>query len=163
MHDSPDIENSRNRVKIVKWYRTGRKCTAHKMVIANWYNTRTHTYTHTYTQTYTRTYTRSYVHGCCTYVRTWLLYVRTWLFISMLWHRQRVFESKGDKLSSSAECRIRNRRLWNRISNRWQTDWAIEYQTKNLNSIAVPMISEHSAHCRSAFAPGCGGIHLCCC
>ena len=26
--------------------------------------------------------------------------------ISMLWHRQAIFESKGDKLSSSAECRI---------------------------------------------------------
>ena len=24
----------------------------------------------------------------------------------MLWHRQAIFESKGDKLSSSAECRI---------------------------------------------------------
>ena len=29
------------------------------------------------------------------------------LLISMLWHRQAIFESKGDKLSSSAECRIR--------------------------------------------------------
>ena len=28
------------------------------------------------------------------------------LLISMLWHRQAIFESKGDKLSSSAECRI---------------------------------------------------------
>ena len=29
------------------------------------------------------------------------------LLMSMLWHRQAIFESKGDKLSSSAECRIR--------------------------------------------------------
>ena len=29
------------------------------------------------------------------------------LLISMLWHRQAIFESKGDKLSSSAECRTR--------------------------------------------------------
>ena len=29
------------------------------------------------------------------------------LLISMLWHRQAIFESKGDKLSSSAEYRIR--------------------------------------------------------
>ena len=34
---------------------------------------------------------------------TWLL-----LLISMLWHRQAIFESKGDKLSFSAECRIRS-------------------------------------------------------
>ena len=31
------------------------------------------------------------------------------LLISMLWHRQVIFESKGDMLSSSAECRIRTR------------------------------------------------------
>ena len=37
-----------------------------------------------------------------TYIHTCLL-----LLISMLWHRQAIFESKGDKLSSSAECRIR--------------------------------------------------------
>ena len=43
-------------------------------------------------------------------------------------------ESKGDKLSSSAECRIRTQGLWNRISSRLngrlQTDWVIEDQTK---------------------------------
>ena len=38
--------------------------------------------------------------------RTYLL-----LLISMLWHRQAIFESKGDKLSSSAECRIRTQRV----------------------------------------------------
>ena len=37
-----------------------------------------------------------------TYIHTYLL-----LLISMLWHRQAIFESKGDKLSSSAESRIR--------------------------------------------------------
>ena len=36
----------------------------------------------------------------------------------MLWHRQAIFESKGAKLSSSAECRIRTQGLWNRFSNR---------------------------------------------
>ena len=30
------------------------------------------------------------------------------LVVSMLWHRQTIFESKGDRLSSSAECRIRS-------------------------------------------------------
>ena len=38
--------------------------------------------------------------------RTWLWwYTCLSLLISMLWHRQVIFESKGDKLSSSAECR----------------------------------------------------------
>ena len=52
----------------------------------------------------------------------------------MLWHRQVVFESKGDKLSSSAECRIQTQGLWNRISSRLnarkQADWAIKDQAK---------------------------------
>ena len=45
-------------------------------------------------------------------IRTWL-WRDTYLllFILMLWHRQAVFESKGDKLSSSAECRIRTQRV----------------------------------------------------
>ena len=38
----------------------------------------------------------------------------------MLWHRQAIFESKGDKLASSAECWVRIQGLWNRISIRWQ-------------------------------------------
>ena len=43
--------------------------------------------------------------------RTWLWrYTCLLLLISMLWHRQAIFESKGDKLSSSAESRIRT---WN--------------------------------------------------
>ena len=77
-------------------------------------------------------------------IRTWLWqYTCLLLLISMLWHRQAIFESKGDKLSSSAECRIRTQKgLWNRISSRlnarWQTDWAIEDQAKNFNSTACP-------------------------
>ena len=70
-------------------------------------------------------------------------YMHTYLYIfSMLWHRQAIFDSKGDKLSSSAEYGIRTQGLWNRISSRlntrWQTDWAIEDQAKNLMSIARP-------------------------
>ena len=38
-----------------------------------------------------------------TYIHTCLL-----LSILMLWHRQAIFESKGDKFSSPAECKIRN-------------------------------------------------------
>ena len=41
-----------------------------------------------------------------THTHTYLL-----LLISMLWHRQAIFESKGDELSSSAECRIRTQRV----------------------------------------------------
>ena len=64
-----------------------------------------------------------------------------WL-ISMLWHRQAIFESKGDKLPSSAECRIRTQGLRHLFASRlnacWQTNWAIEDQAKNLNSTARP-------------------------
>ena len=75
--------------------------------------------------------------------RTWLWrYTYLLLLISMLWHRQAIFESKGDKLSSSAESRIRTRGprhlFASRLNARWQTDWAIEDQAKNLNSTARP-------------------------
>ena len=65
------------------------------------------------------------------------------LLISMLWHRQAIFESKGDKLSSSAEGRIRTHQglrhqIASRLHARWQTDWAIEDQVKNLNLTARP-------------------------
>ena len=60
----------------------------------------------------------------------------------MLWQRQAIFESKEGKLSSSAECMIRTQGLRHQIASRlnarWQTDWAIEDQTKNLNSTARP-------------------------
>ena len=60
----------------------------------------------------------------------------------MLWHRQMIFKSKGDKLCSSAECRIWTRgprhQIASRLNARWQTDWAIEDQAKNLNSTARP-------------------------
>ena len=76
----------------------------------------------------------TYIH---TYIHTCLL-----LLISMLWHRQAIFESKGDKLSSSAEGRIRTQGLrylfTSRLNACWQTDWAIEDQAKNLNSTARP-------------------------
>ena len=60
----------------------------------------------------------------------------------MLWHRQAIFKSKGDKLCSSAECRIWTRgprhQIASRLNARWQTHWAIEDQAKNLNSTARP-------------------------
>ena len=60
----------------------------------------------------------------------------------MLCHRQAIFKSKEDKLCSSAECRIWTRgprhQIASRLNARWQTDWAIEDQAKNLNSTARP-------------------------
>ena len=70
------------------------------------------------------------------------IYIYLLLLISMLWHRQAIFISKGDKLCSSAECRIWTRgprhQIASRLNARWQTDWAIEDQAKNLNSTARP-------------------------
>ena len=69
--------------------------------------------------------------------RTWLWrYTYLLLLISMLWHRQAIFKSKGDKLCSSAESRIWTRdprhQIASRLNARWQTDWAIEDQAKKL-------------------------------
>ena len=92
-------------------------------------------YIHAYIHTYMHACMHAYIH---TYTHTCLL-----LLISMLWHRQAIFESKGDKLSSSAECRIRTHQdlrhqIASRLNAHWQTDWAIEDQAKNLNSTARP-------------------------
>ena len=75
--------------------------------------------------------------------RTWLWrYTYLLLLISMLWHRQAIFKLKGDKLCSSAECMIwaggPRHQIAGRLNARWQTDWAIEDQAKNLNSTARP-------------------------
>ena len=68
----------------------------------------------------------------------------------MLWHRQAIFKSKGDKLCSSAECRIWTRDPRHQIASRlnapWQTDWVTEDQANTWIRQPVPMISEHSAH-----------------
>ena len=73
--------------------------------------------------------------------RTWLWrYIYLLLLISMLWHRQALFKSKGDKLCSSAESRIwtldPRHQIASRLNARWKTDWAIEDQAKKLNSTA---------------------------
>ena len=83
--------------------------------------------------------------------RTWLWrYTYLLLLISMLWHRQAIFKSKGDKLCSSAECRNWTRgprhQIASRLNARWQTDGAIEDQAKNLNSTA-------RAYDQRAFSP----------
>ena len=62
----------------------------------------------------------------------------------MLWHRQAIFESKGDTLSSSAECWIQSLEVWDTKSPadymhaHSQTDRAIADQPKNMNSTARP-------------------------
>ena len=73
------------------------------------------------------------------------------LLISMLWHRQAIFESKGDKLSSSAEYRIRTHRASDTKS---PADWMaadkpteqLRIKLKTWTRQPIPMISEHSAH-----------------
>ena len=100
--------------------------------------------------------------------RTWL-WRKTYLLllISMLWHRQAIFESKGDKLPSSAECMIRTQGLRHLFASRlnacWQTDWAIEDQAKNLNSTARPYDQRYSGprrSCRSEDSPVLASDHM---
>ena len=77
-------------------------------------------------------------------IPTWLWrYICLLLLISILWHRQAIFESEKDKLSPSAESRILTHQglrhqIASRLNAHWQTDWAIEDQAKNLNSTARP-------------------------
>ena len=106
-------------------------------------------------------------------IRTWLWrYICLLLLISMLWHRQAIFESKGDKLSSSAECRIRTQRVSETQSS---ADWMPADKPTELSRIKLKKIELDSPslwsasiqptwpHCHLAFAPGSGDIHICCC
>ena len=104
--------------------------------------------------------------------RTWLWqYTYLLLLISMLWHRQAIFKLKGDKLCSSAECRIwtqgPRQQIASRLNARWQTDWAIEDQAKILEldspSLWSASIQPTWPHCQLTFAPGSDDIHICCC
>ena len=143
-----------------------------KMKVWDWLITYIHTYMHacmhawihTCIHTYIHRYIHSYIH---TYIHTCLL-----LLISMLWHRQAIFDSKGDKLSSFAECRIRTHQglrhqITSRLNARWQTDWAVEDQAKKLEldspSLWSASIQPTRPNSRLAFAPGSGDIHVCCC
>ena len=84
-------------------------------------------------------------------IRTWLWRYTYLLLISMPWRRQAIFESKGDKLSSSAECRIRTQRVSETQS---PADWKPADKPFELSRIKlktwtrqpVPMFSKHSAH-----------------
>ena len=84
-------------------------------------------------------------------IRTWLWrYTYLLLFISMLWHRQAIIESKGDKLSSSAECRIRTQRVSETQSSPhyMPADKLTELsriKLKNMNSTAHPYDQQASS------------------
>ena len=106
-------------------------------------------------------------------IRTWLWKYTYLLFlISMLWHRQAIFESKGDKLSSSAESRFRTQRVSDTYS---PADWMpadkptelSRIKLKNLNSTArvydQQAFSPPDPTAILAFAPGSGDIHICSC
>ena len=109
-------------------------------------------------------------------IRTWLWrYTYLLLLISMLWHRQAIFESKGDKLSSSAESRIRTQEVSETQSS---ADWMPADKPTELSRIKlktwtrqpVPMISQHSAHLtplpfgiRTWHTHIHTYIHVCCC
>ena len=105
-------------------------------------------------------------------IHTWLWrYTCLLLLISMLWHRQAIFESKGVKLFYSAECRIRTHQglrhqIATRLNARWHTAWAIKDQAKKLEldspSLWSASIQPTRPHSRLAFAPGSGDIHVCC-
>ena len=56
------------------------------------------------------------------------------LLISMLWHRQVIFESKGDKLSSSAECRIWT---WKSQDTYSPADWMPTHKPTELSRIKL--------------------------
>ena len=81
--------------------------------------------------------------------------------ISMLWHRQAISESKLNELFSSAECRIRTQGLRHhivsRVIARWQIDWAIENQAKNLRqNIHAKLVCVYFWNCAICF-----GINIC--
>ena len=94
-----------------------------------------------------------------------------WLLMSMLWHRQAIFEWKRDTLSSFAVCRIWTESVsGNESPAGWMPfDKPTEQSSiklKTWNWQPVPMISEHSAYSTPlplAFAPGFGDTHVCCC
>ena len=66
------------------------------------------------------------------------------LLIAMLWHKQAIFESRGYKWFSSAECRIRS---WEVSDTNSPADWMpIHKPTKKTwTQQVVPMTNEHSA------------------
>ena len=113
--------------------------------------------------------------------RTWLWrYTCLLLLISMLWHRQAIFESKGDKLSSSAESRIRTQGLRYLFTSRLNTCLLLlismlwhrqaifdsndmpEAALDNWQSVCNAQVSISTPVCVNfELRPGAGDIHIC--
>ena len=72
------------------------------------------------------------------------------LLILILWHKQAIFESKGDQLSSSAECRIRS---WEVQDTKSQADWMPTHKPTELSRIKQNLNSTARPHDEWAFSP----------
>ena len=85
-------------------------------------------------------------------IRTWLWRYTYLLFlISMLWHRQAIFESKGDKLSSSADSRIRTQRVSDTYS---PADWMPADKPTELSRIKFKILNSTARpYDQQAFSP----------
>ena len=100
--------------------------------------------------------------------RIWLWrYTCVLLLISMLWHGQAIFESKGDKLSSSVKCSVRNRVS----ATESLADWMSADKPTELSRIKLKLelniphlwsasIRPTRPHFQLAFAPGSGDIRV---
>ena len=72
------------------------------------------------------------------------------LLISMLWHMQAIFESKGDKLSFAAECRIRTQRI---SGAKFPADWMPADIPTELSRIKQNLKSTARRNDQRAFSP----------
>ena len=107
-----------------------------------------------------------------THVRT---YVHTYMFACLLvlilmhWRQENDFESKGDKLSFFAECRIRTKVFWNQISRAWMpSDKRNELSRIKLQKLELSSPFPWSAsiqptcpHWRYGFTRGSDDIRVC--
>ena len=64
--------------------------------------------------------------------RTCLWWYTCLLLILMLWHRQAIIDTKGDNLSSFAECRVRSWEVWDTKS---PADWMPTHKPTELSRI----------------------------
>ena len=78
---------------------------------------------------------------CFPYIILFMCHTCLLLFISMLWHRQAIFESKGDKLASSVECRIRTQRVSGTESPADYTCVRVSYHIDYKNTTEVPKVN----------------------
>ena len=92
------------------------------------------------------------------------------LLISMLWHRQAIFESKGDKLSTSAYCRIQTQRRFSRTES--PADWIPADRPTELSRIELKIRTRQPSLWSASMQPtrphccwhshlASGDIHVC--